>query len=367
MATRTGTATDYLDLLLQLRNFLTNTSSPSSGLNYTAVRDTSVQSPTPSEYEIIFRGTGASSPENPFYFGIKTYSDTPSGYWNWELAGFTGFVDGSPEGSVTFANQPGVIGLANVRAYIPLQNSSMTYWFFANDRRVIMVVKTGTSYQFMYAGFLNPYATDTEYPYPLCIAGSTSNSLQKFNENSLEYSSVPHPGGPNSTLLSTFTTILAPIWIYWLDGTWKPCKHYYSSGGSEVNLFNTVHIYPMGPGTVTNIAVEDQHVNSSSYTFNSLFRANQAGGTPTARLSATPSGTFGLLPMFPLAFYLHRTTGAESNFIGELDSCFFVPGTSGVASEDTILDQNVSPQEQFIIFQNVHRTDDWMYYAVKDA
>ena len=170
MAFQTGTSTDYQDLLADLRTFcLAN--------GWTSDRYT-----TGAEDEVIFHGDGGASDE--IYVGIKTYSNPGPGYYNWELRGFTGFDNG-----LAFESQPGLCPAT----YVPLRNLSMDYWFFVDGRRICATIKTGSSYQFVYAGFIDPYSTDAEWPYPLLIMGSSGNSTTVFNSNEISYSSSINP------------------------------------------------------------------------------------------------------------------------------------------------------------------------------
>jgi hypothetical protein len=38
-----------------------------------------------------------------------------------------------------------------------------------------------------------------------------------------------------------------------------------------------------------------------------------------------------------------------------------------LAAEDTIRDLGVSPIEEYIVYPNVHRTDPWTFFAVRDV
>lgn len=357
MAFKTGTATDYLDLVDKLRDFLTGAGSPNSGLNWTTQRDITY---SPAERELIMRGTGGSSPERPLYFGLQTYSNSGLGRFNWDVRGMTGFSDGSPTGSVAFADQPG-LGPSN--QYVPLQNASMTYWMYGTDRRVIMVVRTGTSYQFMYAGFLNIFGTESEYPYPLCVAGSSWNVDQRFNDNNLNYASVPHPG-------ATSAAGRGPVSFRFVDGTWLSCSHYSGttteSRGQQVNHPG---IWPLLNGitdaTATPESVAPQRcteiVGAQRRCFGEEFVATTAGGTPDQRLMqgfGSPRPT----PMFPLTI---AGRAPSRQFYGEMDGLYWCNGTGGLTAEDQLIDTSVSPEVTYDVFQNIHRTDDWHLYAVR--
>jgi hypothetical protein len=66
----------------------------------------------------------------------------------------------------------------------PLWNSSIPYWFNVNSRRIIVVAKVSTVFTMSYLGFILPYATPGQYPYPLFIGGTTwlsSGSSLRFS------------------------------------------------------------------------------------------------------------------------------------------------------------------------------------------
>lgn len=63
---------------------------------------------------------------------------------------------------------------------IPLRNDEMSYWFVANGRRFIIVVKVLDVYVSMYCGFMLQFGTDLENLYPMYIGGSHNNSYSRI-------------------------------------------------------------------------------------------------------------------------------------------------------------------------------------------
>ncbi len=340
MAWITGTATSYTDLVDQLRDYITGVSSPSIS-NWTAVRDIT----TGGEREVQFRGDGGVSPEDEIYFGIKTYSDVGAGRYNWEVRGFTAALDNSPEED--FETGPG----ASPPTYVPLQNVSMNYWFFANARRVIVVVRTGAAYQFMYAGFINPYTTESEWPYPLAICGSTSDQDQIFNDNTLSYATLPHPGSATGND--------SPVMIRFVDGQWYEFLNFRGTS-SEINSDTDLrNIWPLAPTSSNNYDAIDQLTAGS--TFNNLIRNASAGGTPTAQFGFSP-GSPSIVPVYPATAFM---IDPSEQFLGEFDGVYWISAGGGVVSEDVLTDSSVSPEQNYLAFQNIHRTDAWMFMAIR--
>lgn len=357
MAYTTGTATNYKDLLQKFRDYITGAdTSPIADRGWTVLRDTSTTSPEPSDYEMIFRGHGDSSPAKEIFFGIQTYFDSGVGYYNWELRGMTGFNDGSPVGSVTFDNQPGI----SPRTYIPLQNSSMNYWFYATGRRVCMIVKTGTAYQFMYAGFIDPNAFDNEWPYPLLIMGSSHDSTRLFSSNSIDYSSSINPSGDGTTTENTDNSV---AYLRSVDGSWYPVKNVYGSAGNEFAIGNYgFHVSPLMAYNSLNYSSEN--VMTNSVTFNNVLYKNSQGGTPAATLfpADDPSGV--KRKLYRLVIFMNSPSKLIA---GEIHNVFWVSAGGGATAEDVITDVSTSPNDTYTVFQNIHRTDNWCFLAIKDS
>ena len=355
MSYTTGTATDYKNLLEKLRDYITGVDvSPNVDRGWSLLKDNSTTSPQPSEYEMIFQGHGDSSPAKEIFFGIKTYENVPLGYYNWDVKGFTGYLATSPE--TAFESQPGV----SPDCYIPLQSSTITYWFYVTGRRVCMIAKTGTSYQFMYCGFIDPLATDSEYPYPMLVMGSSYLEAQKFNDNDLAYSSSSNPGGLIDT---TPGASHSPGYLRFTDGQWYGVKNYRDIGSNEEQQTeNLVNVWPLSDYTPGDFDTINSNPSSTN-DFGARYRKGTAGGTPLAILGLTEDGGAGVPPMFPLTLVM-RTPSTQ--IFGEIHNVYWVSGGQGLTAEDTITDTTVSPNQVYTTFQNIHRSDDWMFIAIKD-
>jgi len=357
MAKITGTADSYLDLMTDFRDFITGLSPT---ISWITVRDTStspVGANSPNVTEMIFEGDASNggSPTRNLYFGIRSYEEPGAGVFGWELRGFTGFQDGSPVGSVVFEDQPD----ASPPTYIPLQNTTMTYWIWANERRVVMVVKTGTAYQWFHAGFLDPFATETEYPYPLMVCGSTHDDTVAFNSNALRYSSMINPGG-NDTELPIISNE-SVMYMRFVDGQWYPIKNFRVSGSAEAEQTDR-NVWPMA-GFVGADWPPDSAPPAPTREWRQQFLSATAGGTPTSLLAQTPGSPDDITPLYPLTIVWNDPS---IQAIGEISGVFWISATGGVTSEDEIFDNGVSPQQRYLAFQNIHRTDQWEFGAVKD-
>jgi hypothetical protein len=380
MATETGTATDYRDLLQKLKLFLTGANSPTSGLTWVVERErsdsTSPLSAIPdgsgaiktaannnqSHDEIIFRGNGGVSPEKAIYFGIQTYGLSTTGFFNWHIRGLTGFSNTSPE--TPFLNQPG----HSPPCYLPLQNTTMTYWFIANERRVMGVVKTGTAYHPFYMGLINPFATDVEYPYPMAVMATAGVENTLFSSNSIIVASpLLHGGGnANGTIPAAgddFPANECSGWIRFVDGNWYSVKHFSGtsseSGISGASQPAIAHVWPWSGASNTGFPIG--HKLNVNFNFNTNFRTGNPGGNPSEQM-LSGFGSPELRTLWPCTPFLIN----QLAFLGEFDGVYWVPGSGGVTSEDTITDTGESPEVQHIIFQNVWRTDRWTFLAMRN-
>jgi hypothetical protein len=129
--------------------------------------------------ELIVRGPGLSSSDEIFV-GMQRYASSTSDWFNWRIRSFIGYV---PEN--TFAMQPGA---SSPRA-IALWDQSIPYWFVRNGRRFIVVAKISTVYEALYGGFILPYATPAQFPYPIMVGGTlASDSGTRWSDTSAGHS-----------------------------------------------------------------------------------------------------------------------------------------------------------------------------------
>jgi len=384
MATETGTATDYRDLLQKLKAFLTGTGSPESGLNWEVLEERSAQTSPQTEIgvggsgelmlaaanndqthdQIIFKSTGGVSPEVPCYFAIQTYGLSTTGYYNWQLRGLTGFAQNSPiTDYVNLVDQPG----RSPPSYLMLQNVSMTYWFMGDDRHVKGVIKTGSSYQPFYFGFLNTFATAAEYPYPMMMCGTSHLENRIFSTNAIDASSgiVAPAGNNNGSLANTdpYPTPQSTGWVRFTDGNWYQGKHFYAQGSSEGRHDSGAGIFSVWPLADRDIAVGVDWGNEiqSTVSIDTSHTSTTPGGAPLIQQLQTVGSPVTTL-LWPLTVYM-----PDSNqLLGEFDGCYWCPGGGGLSSEDTITDTGESPEAVNLVFQNVHRTDAWTFMAMRN-
>lgn len=150
-----------------------------------------------SNREVILKGAGLSGTEEIFV-GFRTYQDVSADYYNLVAAAFTGYVPGN-----SFDTQPGVM-----LSGVPAHNNRIDYWLTLNGQRIALAMKVGTPvYESCYVGKFLPYATPSQYPYPIICAGMLSGvTPTRFSDPS---HSIPYKGN-RANLRMRFN-----------DGVWK--------------------------------------------------------------------------------------------------------------------------------------------------
>jgi hypothetical protein len=217
MAVEDGTATDYIDLLNKLRVFLTG-----MAVNpWTVMRNTiggTIAAPTG---ELILRAPGSGGTDQIFV-GILPFANATADYYDWRLAGFTGF-----DNALAWGAQPGV--MQNV--FLTLWNAPIPYTFIGNGRRVIILAKISTFQVIGYLGFINQYPSPAQYPYPLAIGGNMAHGQEPaFNLTDWRWSTPDNRNHnfPHANTVNTFGTLSntvqlrlrtpAGVWAYMRAG-----------------------------------------------------------------------------------------------------------------------------------------------------
>jgi hypothetical protein len=149
--------------------------------------------------------------------GAHAFQRADVDYYDWELCAFTGF-----DAALTFYGQPGYHG----RLWLPLLNSSIAYWFVADGRCVKVVAKVGSQYESGYLGFLEPYFTPAQAPYPIALGGSLALGGPQPIWNDITYrhsnASNQHRAFTHSDGNTANTLYCAEARARTLDGIWVP-------------------------------------------------------------------------------------------------------------------------------------------------
>jgi len=308
MAFEIGTATDYRDLLDRFHAFITtNPDLVAANQQWQALRWTT----DAQNKELILKAPGLAGTEE-IYCGIRTSESATSGYYLWDLGGFIGY-----NAANTFGGQPGAIS-----GWLPkmsLWNTAIPYWFVANGRRAVVVAKISTVYQAAHLGFILPYATPGQYPYPLLIGGSmTGQRGRNYSLISPNHRHFTDPGEDNQNSANTACMLRGP------SGAWLPFQNRY---------FNPYEYRydgrrPVWPGIYDRLS----------------------------SLREAPDGTYVLTPIVLVQY----NSASDHDLFGEIEGCYHISGFSN-ASENLI---NIGGVDHLVV-QNVHRTGVGDYWALK--
>jgi len=189
--------------------------------------------------EVILKALGNSGLDE-IYTGIRAEYDSAAGWYNLFMNGYTGYDANEP----SWFNQPGALpgyGAQYTRAtpMVPLWNTTMPYWMVASGRSFRFCIKVGTNYEGGYLGFILPYATPNQYPYPLAVGGSLCpiNDSARSAEWRYSYVSFAHGvyPGPGTQNYPEGETNWATLYLRSPEGAWNyhGNRSAYASSNSE--------------------------------------------------------------------------------------------------------------------------------------
>jgi hypothetical protein len=277
---------------------------------------------------LSLKGPGGGSDE--IFVNLETDYSVSGDWRNWRLYGATGFIAGNV---LDFVTQPGT----SLPVGLSLWNSSIPYWFIANGRRFMVIAKINTTYHALYAGFILPYATPSQYPYPLMIGGSNAmkpgsgsafDTSQRWSSTDDSCRNFYDPGGASSDMSSL--TSVSTNYLRFPDGSWYPFKNWYTSGGTpEASAGNGRNVWPWGPSSD----------HSSAY----------------KRIVTAIDGSYVL---FPCIMHVDGNNPSP-NILGELHGVFAVTGF-GNAAENTTTINGVT----YLIIPNVFRSQKERWAAI---
>jgi hypothetical protein len=132
---------------------------------------------------------------------------------------------------------------------MPLYQHNIDYRFVANNRRFIVIAKISTVFTSMYGGFILPYATPSEYPFPIFIGATTGVKTNRFSVDTYDMGGFYDPSSGGA-------------YIRHFDGSWLGCANYYDPGGGKLRSVFESYIWPH------RTVVNDTIINNidSSYT-----------------------------------------------------------------------------------------------------
>lgn len=293
--------------------------------------------------EVIFNAPGNGGTDN-IYTGIRSeYSDGP-GWYNLFLNGYTGFNPNIE----SWLDQPGALpgwGAAFPLAtpMVPCWNTTMPFWFVASGRSFRFGVRVSGNSEGGYLGYILPYATPGQYPYPLAVGGSlTPQSSSRAAEWRFSYVSwhhgvFPAPGCENRP---DSEGRWATFYLRSPDGEW------YYTGNRRVATNNN------DPETIFSPTLSN---SSSSGAWRSMWPhcMYQSFTNGTRPYRECLGGGYMLQP----CVILQR--GPVLQVFGELEGSYIVSGFN-MAAEDTVTQNG----KDHIVFNNAYRTAAHEFWAL---
>ena len=305
--------------------------------------------------DFILNGNGAGADD--IFVGIRTYNDTS--VFNWELAGFTGFDAGltwENQASISIGRNDNQVAGIIGGSFVPVANTSaqsVTYWFQVDSYSITMVMRNGTSYTSGHMGWLNPFGTASEFPYPLFVGGSTADPAQSISDTDVSFSGFSDP-------IVYVANINGPCQYRTPAGAWVNVSN--SNVQSSIRQVNNDWtIFPAGKGLTDtpNPVAEEDLTFEDTFNFDDIIPATGIPGSSTFDMDQTPATGDDVTFFWPLT--LVQQDGA-SQVHGEIRNCYWASTQGGVVSEDTFRPGGVD----YRIFQNGNRTNTWAHWVMRE-
>lgn len=308
----TGTAAGHNDLMDKLVAWLVGT------VGWTQLEYSGVTSPPLSTdlRSAVLRAPGALTGAEAFLY-LNSKNNPGQGYYGWEMRMAAGYDNTQPITAQLLVSPP---------VYFNTWQNTIDYWFYANDRRVIVVAKVNTSYVSMYAGLFLPFALPTEYLRPFCLIGNYP-TLDSYDVANSRNRMIADPG--------------------------QNCAQFLGSSG-------------------TNWYRIENHGNSASAT--SRVQEPQAFMWPHATAITSSSAQFDGWPVYGLTRMRPNAAGEIPNFLCHIQSSVdgrrlegvlegvYSAGGFGRTSEQTL----TSGLMTLRLFQNVFRTTPRDFMAIEE-
>jgi hypothetical protein len=257
--------------------------------------------------KVFLQGPGLSGTDE-IYVQIKTFFDAGADYYNWQINAADGYTATADE-----TGQPN----ASPLGWVPLWNQPIPYWIAANGRRFIVVAKVSTTYHGCYAGLYLPFATPTQFPYPMLVGGSSAQAAARWSDTTA-----------NKTRMFCMAA-LGAVYVRHIDGGWNILTGYTEGTLSAPSKFI---LHPYGAALTSNWRYSDNR-----------------------------EGLGDVYPLTPITI-INLDNAVTKGVEGELDGCFHVSGFNNAA--ENIVNDPVAGLDH-VVFQDVFRTGIANYFALR--
>ncbi len=323
MAYETGVASSHLDLWEKFKSFITtNPALVAAGQNWSLAWQASSGATNPTD--MVLSGPGMAGGDQVFV-GLRRVDAPLVQSFHFRMVGMTGVNPGG----VSYTDHVNV----SDSVVMFVDQNPMKYWFVANGRRFVIVVKVSTVYETLYGGLFLPYCDPISYPYPLMIGGSAGSQFdQTYNWTNTQasHSQFITPFGDAANPPNSKSSLL------FLDpsGQWIPVDN--KSPTTEAATVGVAPYHWLG-----GMSIVFGTLNDSQWT--SLFE----------RILPCLGGGYALFPVT-----LVQKTPADQTY-GVMHGVFHVSG-NGNTAENLITVDGVD----HLVVQNVWRTSPISYWAL---
>lgn len=317
MAYQTGTAANERDLLDKLNRFLTSDATlAANGQTWTVLYDQifAANAAQRERRKIMWKSTGTGV-EQDIYVGCESVNNIAADTYNLNFFGGTFFnsnlINGEDMTAGIINRSPGVVLFAD--------NRPVEYHFVADGRCCKIVTRISNVCSTAYLGFILPTVPPTEYPYPLCIAGSAPIINDSKTPITVRYSDVTYLHS------SVVNPCYGNCWLLTPDQAWRD---FY--GESYRNFTpDSVHqvLIPMA---------------------NYRLYASYLQPYVLSTLGASSGGHY---PLVPVEFLSLPTSSQGVNRWGALDGLYWVPGLQRAAGDKI----DITPNARGIVFNGGFR------------
>lgn len=195
---------------------------------------------------------------------------------------------------------------------------NITYWLVVNERRFVCAAKSDTIYTGCYGGLFLPYATPTQYPYPMVVGACSGEDEVSISDADANTRTFVDPGAGS-------------LQVYRPDNAWWAFQNYNGARAYDRNVW---------PYDKLDISSTEEH--------------------ETFLFGHTSVGTVAGEPAYPLFPCILHEDNPQLNDLGELEGIFGVSGFNNT-SENLVN----SGGFDHLVVQDMFRTDIGNYWAMK--
>lgn len=329
MAHETGTATDAEDLFDKLVAFLkTNADLVTAGETWSEDWTAPVGAPNETARVLTGNVPAGDAPK----IAMQLVQVPATSQYEVQFNGLTNVL--------TSAVVPTDHANSSPQVRLLLDNNPMTYWFTANGRRFIVVVKISTVFESAYCGLFLPYALPNTYPYPMYVAASAglgNNQVSDWRSLSAAHASLALPyrvDGGGAAFRPCTAYCLSPA------AQWEEVTVPSSDGSGESSALTSVMVHPFFAGGFTSGALNQ--VGQRLYSADLLRLQVEGPGSVFAAHAVT----------------LFRRSPANQVY-GILDGVLAVQGRNNAAENEITIGS-----ADYLVVQDTFRTILERYFAV---